>query len=175
MFPKEKMFFLKDLVFVMVFELPEKEFVRRTFVVREMDFPPKIKMTRRSLLRWFALSFGLISEKESRSTVLDVLDALFFFIFSKKRAPSTKEIQLFVKQKTGKTISEKLLRYHLNKLIGFGLIQRKKNLYAFNDSPDSERGAFKESFEYWFSNSVQKALERNAKAFGDLAELYKKS
>ncbi|HIH21332.1 MAG TPA: hypothetical protein HA222_01560, partial [Candidatus Diapherotrites archaeon] len=42
-------------------EFPEAELVRRVFVVREMDLPPQVLLTKRSLLRWFALASGMIS------------------------------------------------------------------------------------------------------------------
>src|SRR3989338_6795188 len=104
---------------------PESEYVRKTFVLRKMDFPPQVSLTKRSLVRWFTLSFGLISERESRSTILDVLDALFYFHLSKKSSPSTKELLSHL-QGAGKKIDEKLLRYHLKRLIDVGLIERRK-------------------------------------------------
>ena len=70
-------------------QLPESELVRKTFILKKMDLPPSVQLTKRSLIRWFALSFGLISEKESRDTVLNVLDALFHFLLYKKQNPST--------------------------------------------------------------------------------------
>jgi len=71
-------------------QLPEAELIRNTYIIREMDIPPQVKLTKRSLLRWLALSLGLISENESRSTVLDVLDALFYFQFAKSQNPTPK-------------------------------------------------------------------------------------
>lgn len=50
-------------------QLPEAELVRRTFTVKEIDLPPHVRMTKRSLLRWFALASGWISEQESRQTI----------------------------------------------------------------------------------------------------------
>ena len=41
-------------------ELPEAGLVRKTITLREMDLPPEVKLTKKSLLRWFALSTGLI-------------------------------------------------------------------------------------------------------------------
>jgi len=60
--------------------VPESEFVRKTFTIKRMDLPPSVQLTKRSLLRWFALSFGLISECESRDTVFNVLVAVFHFL-----------------------------------------------------------------------------------------------
>jgi hypothetical protein len=41
---------------------PESDFVRKTFTFRRMDLPPQVLLTKKSLLRWIALSMGLISE-----------------------------------------------------------------------------------------------------------------
>ncbi|MDZ4256463.1 MAG: hypothetical protein U1C71_02570, partial [archaeon] len=62
--------------------LPEADLVRRTFTIKEVDLPPQVRMTKRGLLRWFALASGLLSEQESRQTILDVMDALFHFHLS---------------------------------------------------------------------------------------------
>src|SRR3989338_6446711 len=93
---------------------PESEYVRKTFTIRQMDFPPEVSLTKRSLVRWFALSFGLISEKESRSTILDVLDALFSLQLSKKASPTTSELLAHLRE-SQKKIDEKLLRYHVKR------------------------------------------------------------
>ena len=116
-------------------QLPESELVRKSFTIKRMDLPPSVQLTKRSLLRWFALSFGLLSEQESRDTVLNVLDALFSLMLSKGQNPTTLEIQSYIEGKYHKKISEKLLRYHLNRLISLELLQRKQNRYFLNNSP----------------------------------------
>lgn len=139
-------------------EHPEAHLVRKTFILRKMDLPPEVLMTKRSLLRWFALSFGLISEKESRSTVIDVLDVLFAALISKKINPSTIDLQNAFFEKTSKKISEKLMRYHLNRLIKMNLLHRKRNKYYINNNPYAETGNLKESFSYWIKNPINEAM-----------------
>ncbi len=155
-------------------EFPESGLVRKTFTIRQMDLPPDVKLTRRSMLRWFALSFGLISEKESRDTVLNVLDALFSFLLEKHRAPSTKEIQKFISEKFQKRVSEKLLRYHLNKMIELGLIVRKKNKYELNHAPEGERGNISESFSYWIKMPINNSIENISSVLEQLKQSYGK-
>jgi len=104
-------------------------------IIRKMDLPPSVQITKRSLLRWFALSFGLISENESRSTVLLVLDALFYYLLSQTQNPSTIDIQNYIEEKYNKKVSEKLIRYHLKRLIDINLVLRKSNRYYFNSPP----------------------------------------
>jgi len=155
-------------------EFPESELVRRTFIIREMDLPPQVQLTRRSMLRWFALSFGLISEKESRSTVLEVLDALFHFQFQKRSDPTALEVIKYIKEKHSKVVSEKLLRYHLNRLIQLNLLQRKANHYSFNPSPYAERKDFKACFNYWVREHLEKSLKDLEFVAGKLQENYSK-
>lgn len=153
---------------------PESELVRKTFTFRKMDLPPSIALTKRSLLRWFALSFGLISEQESRDTVLNVLDALFYFLLSKKQNPSTLDIQAHIAEKYHKKIGEKLLRYHINKLIALELLSRKSNRYCLNNSPYAEPNALEESFKHWVKQPVNQTMDDVEKVLGKLAESYKK-
>lgn len=154
-------------------ELPEAELVRKTITLREMDLPPEVKLTKKSLLRWFALSTGLISEKESRTTGLDVLDALFYLQLSKKLQPTTIEIQQQIKSKRSREVSEKLIRYHLKRLIDLGFLRRKKNKYSFNNSPEGELHDLKACYNHWVSKNVQRSLDNTEKVLDQLGKKYK--
>ncbi len=154
--------------------LPESELVRKTFTIKRMDLPPSVQLTRRSLLRWFALSFGLISEKESRDTVLLVLDSLFFFLLKKGKNPATFDIQERIKSKYGRAVSEKLLRYHLNRLISLDLLKRKQNRYLLNSAPYAEKGNVVESFSHWVKRPVNDSLDDIARVLGTLSDSYKR-
>jgi hypothetical protein len=172
-----KILYLKRKNFVSVWffvsELPESSLVRKTFVIRTMDFPPSIKLTRRSLLRWFALAFGLISEKESRTTVLDVLDAVFYLNFSKE-SPTIPAIQSYIKRKHSRKISEKLLRYHLNRMKEFNLLVKRKQAYCFNPAPLAERDDLKASFNYYVTKNITETLANLEEVFSILCASYKK-
>lgn len=154
-------------------EHPEAEFVRKTFVIRQMDFPPEVSLTKRSLLRWFALAFGLISEKESRSTVLDVLDALFTLQLSRKVSPSTAELLDFFKS-SEKKIDEKLLRYHLKRLIDVGLLERRKGRLSFASDPQSEKTDLAKGFEHNIRAPLNDSLNRVSVALGKISDKYMK-
>lgn len=153
-------------------EFPETGFIRRTYTVREMDFPPEVKLTKKSLLRWFALASGLISGKESRTTALDVLDALFYFQLKKKVNPTTLDIQKLIKDKKGKEVSEKLIRYHLNKLIEINFLRRKKNKYLFNNAPEAEPKDLKASYNHWITEHVSRTLKNTEKVLEQLSKKY---
>jgi hypothetical protein len=152
--------------------LPEAELVRRTFIVKEADLPPHVRMTKRSLLRWFALTSGWISEQESRQTILDVLDALFYFHLSKKANPTTQDITLYIKEKTGEEISEKLLRYHLKRLLDSQFLIRDKQHYKFNPAPNGEPNDVMASYNYWISQSVHKSTQTIENALSELTKTY---
>jgi hypothetical protein len=173
-FPKKGI--KKLCIGVVVVQLPEAGLVRKTFIVKQMDLPPSVLLTRRSLLRWVALSLGLISEQESRDTVLNVLDALFHFLLSsgKSHNPSTLELQAYISEKYHKKISEKLLRYHLNRLIALELLQRKQNRYFLNNSPSGEPGNIAESFGFWVKKPVNESLGSIENALARLSDSYKK-
>jgi hypothetical protein len=153
---------------------PESGLVRKTFTFRRMDLPPSIELTKRSLLRWFALSFGLISEQESRDTVLNVLDAIFYFLLSKRQNPSTLDIQAYISEKHHKKVGEKLLRYHLNKLIAVELIGRKSNRYFLNNNPYAEPNSLEASFQHWIKQPVNSTMDDIEKVLSKLSESYKK-
>jgi len=154
--------------------IPEAGLVRKTFVIKKMDLPPSVQLTKRSLLRWFALSFGLLSEQESRDTVLNVLDSLFHFLLTKKQNPTTLELQSYISTKFHKKVSEKLLRYHLNRLIALELLQRKSNKYFLNNSPHAEPGDLVESFNAWVKQPANSAMDDIASVLAKLSTSYKK-
>ncbi|MFH0714565.1 MAG: hypothetical protein V1847_01405 [Candidatus Diapherotrites archaeon] len=147
-------------------EFPESQLVHRSLTLREMDLPPSVKLTKRSLLRWWALSLGLISEKESRSMVLDVLDALFYFQYSKKIDPSVQEILKYVKEKSGKKTSQRLVCYHLNRLMEWNLIVLKGNKYYFNSAPSAERKDLKATLQHF----VEKPMQEQWKQVEEVSE-----
>ena len=153
-------------------QLPEAELVRRTFTVKEIDLPPHVRMTKRSLLRWFALASGWISEQESRQTILDVMDALFYFHVSKKMSPNTIELQEYIKEKTGEEISEKLLRYHLKRLLDSQFIVRDKQHYKFNPSPNGDPTDVIASYNHWISQAVHASTKNIESALQDLTKTY---
>jgi len=153
-------------------EFPEAELIRKTFTIRQMDFPPGVAMTKRSLLRWFCLSFGLISEKESRSTILDVLDAFFVFQLSKKQSPTTLELLAYLRE-SEKKIDEKLLRYHLKRLIDVGLVERRKGKLSFVCAPYSEKHNLRSGFEHSIGIPLQESLKSITNALDKINEKYK--
>lgn len=155
--------------------LPESSLIRRTFTLREIDLPPQVSLTKRSLIRWFALAFGLISPNESRDSVLDVLDALFYFQFQRKIDPTVDDFPKYWKEKNAKEIiSEKLLRYHLNRLVKLNVLVRKNKHFRLNPAPYADQSSFAESFKHWVRESVEKSLKDLEWSCQKLQEMYSK-
>ena len=157
----------------MVYLIPEAELIRREFILRQVDLPSSVTLTKKSLLRWCCLSLGLISPKETRDKGFLVFDALFTFLFTKKQSPTTLEIMAFIKERNGVEMSEKLIRYHLNRLIELGIIKRTGLTYSINSSPTSEnRSSLKESFNAWTKKQVEEELATIADALEKLQKSY---
>lgn len=138
-----------------------------------MDLPPQVLDTKRSLVRWFALSFGLLSERESRSTILDVLDAIFYLQLSKKSSPTTAQLLQHLKA-SQKKVDEKLLRYHLKRLIDVGLLERRKGKLSFVVDPQADRADIVAGFRHNIGSPVQQSLDRISLALGKIKDKYAK-
>lgn len=153
-------------------KFPEADYIRKSFTIRKMDFPPEVSMTKRSLLRWFALSFGLISGNESRSTILDVLDGFFYFQISKNHSPTTYELLSHLKEQQ-KKIDEKLLRYHLKRLIDVGLVERRKGKLSFVSDPNADPKDLVKGFQHNIGAPIQESLNMISIALEKLNSKYK--
>lgn len=155
--------------------IPEAELIRKEVIVRRMDFPSSVSLTKNSLLRWCALSLGFISPKETRDKGLLIIDSLFVFLFTKKENPTTLDIKNYLKEKSKIDLSEKLIRYHLNRLIDLGIIVRDGLKYKINPSPNSEkRDSLAESFDAWVAKEIQKEMIQTKNALEKLQEAYSK-
>ncbi|MEM3791663.1 MAG: hypothetical protein QXL16_02975 [Candidatus Micrarchaeaceae archaeon] len=86
--------------------------------------------TRRSSIRWLALTIGIINPGETRQSVLSVIDAILEFQFVRKTKPTAKELFEFINKSPiwGK-INEKTLRYHLTRLKKKGLLENKEGRF----------------------------------------------
>ena len=113
---------------------PESKLIKSELIMRELALPEDVKLARKSLIRWLALSLGLVLPNESRKLLLDVLEALVYF-HVKGEGPTTKDIIAKVNEITGKQPYEKAVYYHLLKLKELGLVTRKKGIYSFGDTP----------------------------------------
>jgi len=130
--------------------IPESRLIKSELIIRDMSLPNDVLLARKSLVRWIALSLGLILPNESRTLLLGVLDALLYF-HVKKEMPTTADIlsrlssenheagksassfQSPAGLQNGKPANPKAVYYHLLRLKESGLISRKKGRYYFSE------------------------------------------
>ena len=59
--------------------IPESKLIKSELTIRELALPEDVLLARKSLIRWVALSLGMIHPNESRRLLLDILEVLFEF------------------------------------------------------------------------------------------------
>ena len=148
--------------------IPESKLIKSEIVVRDMSLPEDVKLTKKSLIRWVALSLGLISPNESRQMLLDILDTLVYF-HSKKEAPSTTEIVDRLKESSKEEFHEKTVYYHLLKLKDAGVITRNKGKYYLGDG---EWKPLTELFRELYIHRADKAFKNIEQALDKLQDSY---
>ncbi len=111
-------------------ELNEAGLIEKELTVRNLRLSKEVLETRRSAIRWLALSMGIINPGESRLGSLAVLDSMVYFQFIKRHDPSVKEMTEYINASWEK-INEKTLRYHLLRMKKTGLIENSKGRFYF--------------------------------------------
>lgn len=152
-------------------ELPEATLIRQEHIVRDLQLPSDVKHTRRSLVRWLALSLGLISPKESRQLVLDILDALFWFHFQKEE-PDIHGILAKVGEIRAGEANPKAVRYHLLQLKKAEIIECRKRKYRFSMPPMQEDADLAAALEYSYMRNAKDAFEKIRGALQALSRTY---
>ncbi len=109
-------------------EINESKLIEREFTLRDIRITKEVTDTRRSIVRWLALSLGIISPGESRLTAVSVLDSMLYFQFNERKDPSVEEISGYINKSWGE-INEKTLRYHLLQLKKTGIVNNSKGKY----------------------------------------------
>jgi hypothetical protein len=147
--------------------MPESELIRGECLVRDLQFNEDVKLTRKGLVRWVALSLGLISPHETRAGLLEVLEALLYFHFRRRESRSDPDIhQLLAKIKEIKKSepNPKAVRYHLLQLKKLGLIETKKRKYRFVLAPLQENDDLAAGLAYVYRQRVDSSFEKMKKA-----------
>lgn len=143
--------------------MPESRLIRSEFTLRELALPDDVLLARKSLVRWLALSLGMIAPNESRKLLLDILEVLFEF-HVRNDAPTTKDILYRLGELTKDEPNPKAVYYHLQKLKESGILTRKKGRYYFGDgNGKSLREILREFYIRKTDNAflnITKALEK---------------
>jgi len=109
-------------------EVNESKLIERELTLRNLRITQEVVETRRSLIRWLALSLGVISPGESRLSAISVLDAVLYFQFTEKKDPTVEELMAYIANAWG-AMNEKTLRYHLLQLKKAGIVDNSKSKY----------------------------------------------
>lgn len=149
--------------------LPESSLIRSELIIRDLSLPDEVKMARKSLVRWLALSLGLMLPNESRRLLLDVLETLVYF-HVRNETPTTKDILAKLEEISGKAPYPKAVYYHLLRLKDIGLISRKKGRYWFGDTPGMRLNDILRDFYASKMSDIYRNLDEAAKR---LEESYK--
>ncbi len=111
-------------------ELNESELIEKEITLRNMRLTGEVLETRRSSIRWLALSLGVINPGESRLSSLAVLDALVHFQFIKNSDPDVRSMIDYINT-NWEVINEKTLRYHLLRMKKMGLVENEQGKFYF--------------------------------------------
>ncbi|MCL5008236.1 MAG: hypothetical protein M1562_03250 [Candidatus Marsarchaeota archaeon] len=127
----------------------------------------EIVETRRSLIRWLALSFGIINPGETRLGALSVFDAVLYFQFNKKRESSIPELMEYIGDKWS-GMNEKTLRYHLLQLKNLGILKNSKGRYSMVDPEKGDRYDEAAWVDSYFTNEINPIQENLKSAIKEL-------
>ncbi len=156
-------------------EMPESELIRGECLVRELQLSEEVKLTRKGLVRYLALSLGLISPRESRTGLLEVLEALLFFHHEKKETrtdPDIHQILEKVRQIRKGEPNPKAVRYHLLQLKKLGIIETKKRRYRFVPSPMQENDDLAAGLAHVYRQRMDSSFEKIKKALSMLEKAF---
>jgi len=152
----------------------ESSLIRQEFIVRDMQLFSEVKLTRRGLVRYLALSLGLISANETRTLMIDIFDALLKAHFASEEPDMSRIMELVnqVREKNESPAQIKAVRYHIHQLKERGLLERKAGKYKFALSPMAEDNDLANAFEYLYLTNTKNAFEKVRKAIGSLKHMY---
>ena len=119
-------------------ELNEAALIENEITLRNLRLTDEVLETKRSAIRWLALSLGVINPGESRLSSLAVLDALVYFQFVKSTDPTVKELSDYIKT-NWEDINEKTLRYHLLRMKNMGFVENSSGKFYFTPPSSGDR------------------------------------
>jgi len=148
--------------------IPESRLIRSELTIREMSLPNEVLLARKSLVRWVALSIGMIMPNESRRLLLDIFEVLVEF-HVRRQEPTTKDILVRLEELTGSPPNPKAVYYHLLRLRNIGLLKRKKGRYHFGDGDGK---SLKDVFRVFYARRSDEAFANMALALEKLENGY---
>lgn len=148
--------------------IPESKLIKSEITLRDLSLPDDVKLSRKALIRWIALSLGLISPNESRRLLLDILDILVSF-HMKNEQPTTVQILAALEKSGEKRCHPKAVYYHLLRLKESGFISRKKGQYSIGDG---DGGKLSHIFRKIYFQKSENVFKKIDEAFSSLESGY---
>jgi hypothetical protein len=116
----------------------EAELIEKEIKVRNLRLTKEVLETRRSIVRWLALTLGILNPGESRQSSIAVLDALVQYQFVKNTDPSVDDLMSYINA-NWEAINEKTLRYHLLRMKKEGLVENSQGKFYFKQPGVGDR------------------------------------
>ena len=123
---------------LVLMKLNESELIEKEITIRNVRLTNEVLETRRSSIRWLALSLGVINPGESRLSAIAIIDALVHFQFVKKTDPEVKDLISYIST-NWEPMNEKTLRYHLLRMKKMGLIENSQGKFYFKPPSIGDR------------------------------------
>jgi repressor of nif and glnA expression len=123
------------------------------------------------MVRWLALSLGLISPNETRTLMLDVFEVLLDFHF-KNKEPNIHDILEKLEKKKNEEPNPKAVRYHLLQLKNKGIIDSKKRKYSFTTGSMPENSELPYSIENAYTKNMESSFKQIEKVIKALKRTY---
>ncbi len=116
-----------------------EDLIKNEICFRELSLPSDIRANNKALVKWLALSIGLINPGDKRDGIVDVFAVLVEGL--REAMPLTiEEITRRASRRRDKAISEKTAYYHIKRLKDMGLVSKVKAGYILGDGHERELG-----------------------------------
>ncbi len=148
-------------------ELNESGLIEREITLRNLRLTKEVTETRRAIIRWLALSLGVINPRESRLSALSVLDSIMYFQFNQKKDPDVAEMAQYING-SWEQINEKTLRYHLLQLSKANIVKHSKGKYFLTVPQTGEKYDEAAWINYYFSTEVEPIKDKIISAMREL-------
>lgn len=148
-------------------ELNESSLIERELTIRNLRLTKEVLETKRSIVRWLALSLGIINPGESRLSAVAILDALVYFQFVKKSDPSVPELTEYI-NKNWEGINEKTLRYHLLRMKKMGFVENSKGTFYLKPPMVGDKYDYEAWSKSLFENDYKQVSAKVAEALKEL-------
>jgi hypothetical protein len=148
-------------------ELNESKLIEREITLRNLRLTKEVTETRRSIVRWLALSLGVINSGESRLSAVAVLDAMLHFQFKQRTDPSVEEISAYIAA-SWEPMNEKTLRYHLLQLKKANIVNNSGGKYYFLSPPNGDKYDEGSWISNYFDSEITPIKDKIAAAVKEL-------